>query len=138
MLTCVRSPEHRSIVSPDPTDTGPRSFCQISLSSSSGVNSDDGTPVAEKFAAHFAYLLKEGFAGAAGQRTQDNAAAARRALAPICRFHKGLHFVSSRLEGRASGTCKTRIFLPRRAGLAVSLPFSGRRRPTRHSPRREL
>ena len=76
---------------------------------------------------------QKGTAGAAGAANAGHAAEARRALAPICRFHqrvalRSLHGLRSALPVAAG----RKIFLARRAGLAVHVPFIGRRHPTRH------
>jgi hypothetical protein len=76
---------------------------------------------------------QKGTAGAAGAANAGRAAEARRALAPICRFHQRVALRS--LHGLRSAlpvTTGRKIFLARRAGLAVCLPFIGRRRSTRH------
>ena len=76
---------------------------------------------------------QKGTAGAAGAANAGHAAEARRALAPICRFHqrvalRSLHGLRSALPVAAG----RKFFLARRAGLAMRLPFIGRRHPTRH------
>ena len=76
---------------------------------------------------------QKGTAGAAGAANAGRAAAVRRALAPICRFHqrvalRSLHGLRSALPVAAD----RKIFLAGRAGLAVRLPSTGRRHPTRH------
>src|SRR5215470_7589123 len=82
---------------------------------------------------------QKGTAGAGAAANAGRAAAARRALAPICRFHqrvalRSLHGLRSALPVPA----RQKNFFARRAGMGVGLPFIGRRRPTRHPPRRGL
>ena len=80
---------------------------------------------------------QKGTAGAAAAVNAGRAAGARRVLAPICRFHQRVALRS--LYGLRSALpvpARQKSFLARRAGLAVGLPFNGRRRPTRHPPRR--
>ncbi len=80
---------------------------------------------------------QKGTAGAAAAANAGRAAAARRALAPICRFHQRVALRSLHgLRNADPVPAKQKNFLARRAGLAVGLPFIGRRRPTRHPPRR--
>src|SRR5262249_55062335 len=73
-----------------------------------------------------------GTAGAAGAANAGHAAEARRALAPICRFHqrvalRSLHGLRSALPVAAG----LKNFLAGRAGSAVLVPFTGRRHPKR-------
>src|SRR5262249_39127125 len=82
---------------------------------------------------------QKGTAGGAGAWNARRAAAARPALAPICRFHqrvalRSLHGLRNALPVPA----RQKSFLAGRARFAVDLPFLGRRPPTRHPPRRGL
>src|SRR5262249_5016053 len=77
---------------------------------------------------------QKGTVGAARAGSAGCAAAVRRALAPICRFHQKVALRSLHgLRSTVPVPARRKNFLARRAGLAVSLPFIGRRGPTRHT-----